>query len=70
MDSFSFKNRHIIDTADLTEAEIGHLVEVADHIQALGAEAQNLCKGKVLGTLFWLSMGVACRSRNFACFPC
>lgn len=53
MDSFSFKNRHIIDTADLTEAEIGHLVEVADHIQALGAEAQNLCKGKVLGTLFW-----------------
>lgn len=53
MSSFEFKNRHIIDTADLSTAEIEHLVEVADQIQGMGAQAQNLCQGKILGTLFW-----------------
>lgn len=53
MEPFNFKGRHLIDTADLSDREIDHLVKTADRIQAMGPEAQNLCKGKILGTLFW-----------------
>ena len=53
MEPYAFKNRHIIDTADLTMDEIQHLVSVCDKIQAMGGEARNLCQGKILGTLFW-----------------
>jgi len=53
MEPYAFKGRHIIDTADLGTTEIQHIIEVCDRIQAMGSEAQNLCKGKILGTLFW-----------------
>lgn len=53
MTTSAFKGRHIIDTEDLTREEIGDLVKVADHIQALGREAGDLCKGHILATLFW-----------------
>lgn len=53
MEPYVFKNRHIIDTADLSKDEIIHLVEVADRIQAMGDNALSLCRGKILGTLFW-----------------
>ncbi|CAM2067074.1 aspartate carbamoyltransferase [Sulfidibacter corallicola] len=52
-DSFDFKGRHIIDTEDLSTEQILHLVDVADRIQAMGAEALDLAKGKILATLFW-----------------
>jgi len=53
MEPYAFQNRHIIDTADLANEEIQHLMEVCDRIQNLGPEAQTLCKGKILATLFW-----------------
>lgn len=53
MEPYAFKQRHIIDTADLTTEEILHLIEVCDRIQAMGSDALDLCRGKILGTLFW-----------------
>ncbi|MDJ0835799.1 MAG: aspartate carbamoyltransferase [Acidobacteriota bacterium] len=54
MEPFAFKGRHIIDTADLSNDEIMHLVKVCDEIQAMGDDkARTLCKGKILATLFW-----------------
>ncbi len=50
---YAFKGRHIIDTADLANDEIQHLMEVCDRIQNMGSDAQNLCRGKILATLFW-----------------
>ena len=54
MEPFAFKGRHIIDTADMSNDEMMHLVKVCDEIQAMGADkARTLCQGKILGTLFW-----------------
>lgn len=53
MESYVFEGRHIIDTADLSNDEIMHLVAVADQIQNMGGDAGSLCQGKILGTLFW-----------------
>lgn len=54
MEAHGFKGRHIIDTADLSNEEINHLVAVSDRIQSMAPlEARNLCQGKILGTLFW-----------------
>ncbi|CAM2007486.1 aspartate carbamoyltransferase [Acanthopleuribacter pedis] len=52
-ESFDFKGRHIIDTEDLSTAEILHLVKTADDIQAMGDKALEIAKGKILATLFW-----------------
>ena len=49
----SFKGKHIIDTADMTEADILQFVETAKAIQEMGSDALNLARGKILGTLFW-----------------
>ncbi|MCB1050850.1 MAG: aspartate carbamoyltransferase [Acidobacteria bacterium] len=48
-----FQGRHIIDTADLTTEEVMFLIETADRIEAMGPAARDLCKGKILATLFW-----------------
>ncbi len=53
MEPYALKGRHIIDTADLDNQEIRHLMEVCDRIQDMGSEALTLCKGKNLGVLFW-----------------
>ncbi|PIE89405.1 MAG: aspartate carbamoyltransferase [Acidobacteria bacterium] len=49
----SFKGRHLIDTADLTDQEILQLVDTANAIQNMGIKALDLARGKILGTLFW-----------------
>lgn len=53
MEPYRFKGRHLIDTGDLTDAEIQHLVETCDKIQSMGEESLTLANGKILGTLFW-----------------
>ena len=53
MEPYAFKGRHIIDTADFTNEEITHLIDVCDRIQQMGDKARVLAKGKILGTLFW-----------------
>ncbi len=53
MEPYALKGRHLIDTADLNNQEIQHLIEVSDRIQDMGSEAQTLCKGKILSVLFW-----------------
>ena len=53
MEAYALKGQSIIDTADLSLDQIHHLIETCDRIQAMGADAQRLCQGKILGTLFW-----------------
>ena len=53
MEPYSFKGRHLIDTGDLSNDEIQHLIAVCDQIQEMGEDARSLAKGKILGTLFW-----------------
>jgi len=53
MEPYVFKNRHIIDTADMSDAEIKHLIATCDQIQEMGSKASSLAQGKILGTLFW-----------------
>ena len=53
MQPYAFKDRHIIDTAELSNEEIMHLVKTCDYIQRLGNDALKLAKGKILATLFW-----------------
>jgi aspartate carbamoyltransferase catalytic subunit len=49
----SFKGRHLIDTADLSTEEVLYLIETADRIEAMGPTAGDLCRGRILATLFW-----------------
>jgi len=53
MEPYAFRNRSVIDTADLTTEEIDHLLKTADRLQEMGASARDLARGKILGTLFW-----------------
>lgn len=53
MTTSAFLGRHIIDTEDLVAEDISYLVSVADRIQAMGRDAGDLCKGRILATLFW-----------------
>jgi aspartate carbamoyltransferase catalytic subunit len=53
MEPHALEGKSIIDTADLSLDQIKHLIQTCDRIQAMGEEAQNLCNGKILGTLFW-----------------
>jgi len=54
MEPYAFKGRHIIDTADLTNEEIDHLIAVCNRLRAMPeGETRALCQGKILGTLFW-----------------
>ena len=53
MEPYVFRNRSVIDTADLTNEEIDHLMKTADRVQGMGEGARDLARGKILGTLFW-----------------
>ena len=48
--------RHLIDPTDLSVAEIGQIIALAEDIIANRAKYSEACKGKKLATLFYLSL--------------
>ncbi|HBB28769.1 MAG TPA: aspartate carbamoyltransferase [Clostridiales bacterium] len=47
------KGRHLIDPMDLTVEEIDEILDLADSIVANPADYADVCKGKILATLFY-----------------
>ncbi len=47
------KGRHLIDPMDLTVKEIDEILDLADNIVANPADYADVCKGKILATLFY-----------------
>lgn len=47
------KGRHLIDPMDLTVEEIDEILDLADAIVANPADYADVCKGKILATLFY-----------------
>ena len=45
--------RHLIDPTDLSVAEIGQIIALAEDIIANRAKYSEACKGKKLATLFY-----------------
>ena len=45
--------RHLIDPTDLSVAEIGQIIALAEDIIANRAKYSEVCKGKKLATLFY-----------------
>ena len=47
------KNKHVIDLEDISREELMEIIELANRIMASPEEYSEVCKGKILATLFY-----------------